>query len=42
MAFSVIDEAAVYACTGKPLERDIASIMEWMLNESFSSAYQSK
>lgn len=40
MAFSVIDEASVYACTGKPLESDIASIMEWMLNEPFSISYQ--
>jgi hypothetical protein len=41
MAFSVIDETAVYACTGKPLESDIASMMEWMLNDSFSESYRS-
>ena len=41
MAFPVIDEASVYACTGKPLESDIAAIMQWMLNESFAACFES-
>eukprot|EP00731_Ephydatia_muelleri_P022557 Em0015g140a len=37
---STVDENSVYACTGQPLPSDIASIVHWMLNDSFSTAYQ--
>lgn len=41
MAFSIVDEVNVYTCTGQPLRSDIASIVEWMLNEDFNTAYSS-
>jgi len=39
MAFDVVDEDTVYTCVGHPLRRDITNIMQWSLNESFTSAY---
>ena len=41
MACDTVDENSVYACTGQPLPSDIANIVHWMLNDSFSTAYQS-
>lgn len=40
MAYSTVDENSVYSCTGQPLPADIANIVHWMLNDSFSTAYQ--
>lgn len=40
MAYGTVDENSVYSCTGQPLPSDIASIVHWMLNDSFSTAYQ--
>ncbi len=42
MGFEEVTEASVYACTGQPSPKDIAMIVEWMLNESYMIAYQSK
>ena len=42
MAFGEVTEHNVYLCTGQPLPTDIAKIVEWMLNENFSTAYESK
>lgn len=42
MAFEEVNEHNVYLTTGQPLPTDIAKIVEWMLNENFSTAYQSK
>ncbi len=42
MTFDEVNEVNVYTCTGQPLPTDIAMIVEWMLNESFALAYQSK
>ena len=42
VAFEEVNERNVYLCTGQPLPTDIAKIVEWMLNEDFSTAYQSK
>ncbi len=39
MAFDVVDENNVYTCVGHPLKSDISNMVEWMLNDSFSSAY---
>ncbi|XP_074658799.1 replication factor C subunit 5-like [Tubulanus polymorphus] len=36
----VVDENNVYSCVGHPLRRDIESILNWMLNEDFSTAYR--
>lgn len=36
---SVVNEDNVYTCVGHPLKKDIASIVNWMLNDSFSMAY---
>ena len=41
MAFDTVNEVNVYTCTGQPLRSDIANIVEWMLNEDFSTAYNS-
>ncbi|KAJ1984938.1 Subunit of heteropentameric Replication factor C (RF-C) [Dimargaris cristalligena] len=38
-AYDVIDEMAVYTCTGSPLPDDIEKITSWMLNEEFSVAH---
>jgi replication factor C subunit 3/5 len=40
VAFEEVNERNVYLCTGQPLPTDIAKIVEWMLNEDFSTAYQ--
>ena len=39
MAFDVVDENNVYTCVGHPLKSDISNMVEWMLNDSFSLAY---
>lgn len=41
MAFGKVTEENVYTCTGHPLESDIANILDWMLNQDFSTAYRS-
>jgi replication factor C subunit 3/5 len=40
MAFEVVDENNVYTCVGHPLKSDISNIVDWMLNETFSEAYE--
>ena len=42
MSFGKVDENAVYQCTGQPHPNDISQIVQWMLNEDFTTAYQSK
>ena len=42
LAFEEVTEVNVYTCTGQPLPTDIAMIVEWMLNESYATAYQSQ
>ncbi|CAH1233898.1 RFC5 [Branchiostoma lanceolatum] len=39
MAHDVVDEDNVYLVTGQPLRSDIANIVNWMLNENFTTAY---
>merc|ERR1719167_693405 len=39
MAFSKVDEVNVYTCVGHPLPTDITSIVNWALNEDFSTCY---
>lgn len=39
MAHDEVNEETVYTCTGQPLPNDIAKIVEWILNEDFSTAY---
>lgn len=41
MAFGKVTEENVYTCTGHPLKADIANILDWMLNQNFSTAYRS-
>ena len=41
MSADVVDELAVYACTGNPLPRDIEAVATWLFNDSFAAAYQS-
>ncbi|KGL94167.1 Replication factor C subunit 5, partial [Charadrius vociferus] len=40
MAFGKVTEESVYTCTGHPLKSDIANILDWMLNQDFSTAYR--
>lgn len=40
MAFDVIDEDAVYLCTGNPMPRDIEAVVTWLLNEEFNEAFE--
>ncbi|TRY62572.1 hypothetical protein TCAL_00479 [Tigriopus californicus] len=39
MAFDQVNEDNVYTCVGHPLKSDITNIVNWMLNESFNTAY---
>jgi replication factor C subunit 3/5 len=39
MAFDVVNEDNVYTCVGHPLKSDIQNMVNWMLNEAFSLAY---
>lgn len=39
MGFDTVDEDSVYTCTGQPLRSDISSIVNWMLNDDFTTAY---
>lgn len=40
MAFGKVTEETVYTCTGHPLKSDIANILDWMLNQDFTTAYR--
>lgn len=40
MAFGTVTEETVYTCTGHPLKTDIANILDWMLNQDFTTAYK--
>ncbi|NXS58494.1 RFC5 factor, partial [Brachypteracias leptosomus] len=40
MAFGKVNEENVYTCTGHPLKSDISNILDWMLNQDFSTAYR--
>jgi len=39
MACSVVNEENVYSCTGNPLPKDIQNVLQWMLNEDFTQAF---
>ena len=41
LAFDEVDEDNVYTCTGQPLRSDIQSIVNSMLNEDFTTSYDS-
>ena len=41
MAFDEISEDNVYTCVGHPLRKDIENIVYWILNENFTTAYNS-
>ncbi|KAK6190585.1 hypothetical protein SNE40_002418 [Patella caerulea] len=40
MAFDEVNEDNVYTCVGHPLRRDIENIVNWILNENFTTAYK--
>jgi replication factor C subunit 3/5 len=40
MAYDEVNKKTVYLCTGQPLPDDITQIVEWMLNDNFSTAYK--
>ena len=42
IGYGKVDESSVYTCTGSPLPQDIQVMVDWMLNESFSTAFESK
>ncbi|KAJ0067918.1 hypothetical protein NL108_011705, partial [Boleophthalmus pectinirostris] len=39
MAYGKVTEDTVYTCTGHPLRSDIANILDWSLNQNFTTAY---
>lgn len=39
MGDGVVDEAAVYACTGQPTPGEVERVISWLLNEPFADAY---
>ncbi|KAK3587235.1 hypothetical protein CHS0354_030422 [Potamilus streckersoni] len=39
MAYDHVDEDNVYTCVGHPLRKDIENIVNWILNEDFTTAY---
>ncbi|XP_063974918.1 replication factor C subunit 5 [Diachasmimorpha longicaudata] len=39
LAYGSVTEENVYNCVGHPLPSDIKNIMNWLLNESYTSAY---
>ncbi|XP_071849306.1 replication factor C subunit 5-like [Apostichopus japonicus] len=39
MGFELVNEENVYQCVGHPLRKDIENIVNWMLNENFTTAY---
>ena len=39
MAFDSVSEYNVYKCTGHPQKADINNVVNWALNEDFSTAY---
>jgi hypothetical protein len=41
MANEVVDEQAVYLTTGNPLPSDMESVVNWLLNEPFVTAFTS-
>merc|ERR1711874_561650 len=40
MAFDEVSEYTVYRCTGHPQRQDITNVVNWALNEDFSTAYK--
>ena len=40
VGFTDVNEENVYICTGNPLRKDIQQMIDWMLNEDFTTAYQ--
>lgn len=40
MASPHVTEEAVYQCTGNPMPKDVQAICHWLLNESFTTAYE--
>ena len=41
LAFDTVTEDNVYTCVGHPLRSDIENIVNWMLNDNFTDAYNS-
>uniref|UniRef100_T1J2I6 Activator 1 subunit 5 n=1 Tax=Strigamia maritima TaxID=126957 RepID=T1J2I6_STRMM len=39
MAYDEVNEDNVYTCVGHPLKSDITNIINWMLNDDFSTAF---
>eukprot|EP00775_Hariotina_reticulata_P011045 gene11045-11200_t len=40
MACDTVDESGVYLTTGNPLPADIESVVNWLLNEDFTTAFR--
>lgn len=41
MAYEEVNEDNVYTCVGHPLRKDIQNMVQWMLNDTFTTAYNS-
>jgi hypothetical protein len=42
MACDTVDESGVYLTTGNPLPADIELVVNWLLNEDFTTAFRSE
>ena len=40
MAYDEVNEDHVYTCVGHPLRKDIENIVNWVLNENFTTAFR--
>ncbi|GLI58704.1 hypothetical protein VaNZ11_000455 [Volvox africanus] len=40
MAFEMVDEQAVYMCTGNPMPSDISQVLTWLLNDAVADAFE--
>lgn len=41
-AYDIVDEAAVYTCTGNPQPADIQKVVQSMLSDEFGTAFNCK
>jgi replication factor C subunit 3/5 len=41
-AYDVVDETAVYNCTGNPHPKDVEAVVQSMMRDEFSTSYECK
>lgn len=40
VGYKLVNEDNVYTCTGNPLRKEIQNMVDWMLNDSYTTAYK--